>query len=97
MPSFVFVPNPRLEADIARDRSVRAAMLEAAEAAAEWARDHVPVDTGELQGSIHAEATDEGARVVAGTDHWIFPEFGTSEMAPSPYLRPSIDGVGLHR
>jgi len=57
-----------------------------------------PVDTGELRDSLHIEdAPDGGKRVVAGTDHWLFPEFGTSEMAAEPYLRPVIDDLGLHR
>lgn len=61
------------------------------------AKRRVPVDTGNLQRSIHLEyATDAGdkqAAVEVGTDvdYGKYVEFGTSRMAAQPYLRPALD------
>ena len=45
-----------------------------------------PVDTGTLAASI--TPTDEG---VAMVDYWVYPEFGTSRMAPRPFVRPAVN------
>jgi HK97 gp10 family phage protein len=58
-----------------------------AEDVATFARQMVPVDTGELRDSI--EVTGEG--VVAGTDHAVYVEFGTFKMTAEPFLRPAAD------
>lgn len=50
----------------------------------------VPVDTGELQESIHPESSAEGHFVVADADHALFVEQGTSKMQAQPYLRPAL-------
>ena len=54
----------------------------------------VPVDTGELMESIHDEdASGPGLvarRLIAGTDHAIYPEYGTSKMKAQPYFRPPL-------
>lgn len=69
-----------------------------AEEALADAQAHCPVDTGELRDSLHIEELpDGGKRIVVGTDHWVFPEFGTSEMPAQPFMRPVIDDLGLHR
>lgn len=73
--------------------SARAHLAEAVEHAqgllaediAEDAKRFAPVETGRLRDSIRAE----GNRVVVGVDYWQYPEFGTSEMAAEPYLRPA--------
>lgn len=90
-----FVPNP-LAAKIA-EIETKPQVSEAAQAVLNYARDHVPVDTGELRDSLELLDEGDGYRVQVGTDHWIFPEFGTSDMPAEPYLRPAIDDVGLHR
>ena len=41
------------------------------------AKEEVPVDTGELRDSIHGEISDKSGRIIAGTDHCLFVEFGT--------------------
>lgn len=41
------------------------------------AKEEVPVDTGELRDSIHGEREEGIGRIVAGTDHALFVEFGT--------------------
>lgn len=57
------------------------------------ARRGVPVDTGELQGSLEVEK-DESAKVyrVGSTDveHSVYVELGTRKMAAQPYLRPAL-------
>jgi len=47
----------------------------------------VPVDTGALQASIQALPD----RVIVGATYAPFVEFGTSNMAAQPYLRPAAD------
>lgn len=93
----VFIPRPDLEVAVAEEAAP--AVDEVAQAALDEAQSLCPVDTGELLASLHVEDGDApGAkRVVAGTDHWLYPEYGTSEMPAEPYLRPVIDSLGLHR
>lgn len=92
-----FIPNPLAES-IAKELAADD-IADIAEQGLEIARRLVPVDTGALRDSLHLEDADEegGKRIVTDSDHWIFPEFGTSEMPPQPYLRPIIDTLGLHR
>ena len=50
------------------------------------ARRRAPVDTGALLASI-----DSGAgRVTAGTDHWLYQEYGTRYQRAQPYMRPAL-------
>ncbi len=49
-----------------------------------------PVDTGALRDSISVECGETGADIVAGTDYAAYVEFGTSKMAPQPYLVPAL-------
>lgn len=93
-----FIPSPTLEKDILEEPLLEHGMKDLAEQGLEIAKRLVPVDTGELQDSLHVEETENGGQaIVAGTDHWQFPEFGTSEMAAEPYLRPVIDEIGLSK
>jgi len=57
----------------------------------ERAKEIVPVDTGELQESIHVEKGDSSGeyRVVASAAHAKFVEYGTSKMAAQPYITPA--------
>lgn len=92
----LFIPNP-LAGELAKLQAAPHVENVAEEALA-LAQAHVSVDTGELQASLHIEDTEDGGkRIVVGTDHWQFPEFGTSTMAAEPYMRPIIDELGLHR
>lgn len=68
-----------------------------AEEGAQVARDHAAVASGEMRDSIHTEETEDGFQIVIGTDHWIFPEFGTIWQAPQPAMRLVIDELGLQR
>jgi HK97 gp10 family phage protein len=47
----------------------------------------VPVDEGDLKAS---GKYDENA-VSYGTDHALYPEFGTIHQRPQPYLRPAYE------
>lgn len=53
---------------------------------AEDATRMAPMDTGALKASIHVR----GNKVVVGTDHWIYPEYGTENMRAEPYMRPAL-------
>lgn len=44
---------------------------------AKLAQENVPVDSGDLQSSIHAEAYSESGRIVANAAHAAYVEFGT--------------------
>jgi HK97 gp10 family phage protein len=51
----------------------------------------VPIDTGELHQSLHSEFPRPlVGRVWVGTDHWIYPEYGTRYMKAEPYMRPAL-------
>jgi HK97 gp10 family phage protein len=55
------------------------------------ARSLVPVDTGELLGTLRV--TYHGwnvGRVWVGSDHWSFNEYGTSKMDAQPFMRPAL-------
>lgn len=66
--------------------------------AAEEARRLAPVDTGELRDSITYEvrrtATTFAIVVLAGANHALYIELGTSRMSAQPYLRPVLDRIG---
>lgn len=55
------------------------------------ARSLVPVDTGELMGTLRV--TYHGwnvGRVWVGSDHWSYNEYGTERMAAQPFMRPAL-------
>ena len=57
------------------------------------ARNRAPVRTAKLRGSIHTVRSLAGlsAEVVADSDHAVFVEYGTSRMAPEPFMAPAAD------
>ena len=72
-----------------------AVMAAAGEAAAQEARAMCPVDTGRLRSSIGVSAGDGEAVVYANTDYAAYVEFGTSKMAPQPFMVPAaINAAG---
>ena len=86
------IPNPRFEAELHADPVFRARMDAVGEIGLEELRSRIPVLSGELLASAELiHLPDGGQRLQVGTDHWIFPEFGTSDMAAEPYLRPTLD------
>lgn len=56
-----------------------------------------PVDTGALRSSITVDFVGDGrggsmeAEIGPTVDYGVFQEFGTSKMAPQPYLGPALD------
>ena len=91
-----FVLNPLLEREIRAEAGVHRLVDDRADAALEYAEEHVAVESGELKASLHLEdAPDGGRRLVAGTDHWQYVEFGTIDDPAQPYLRPASQAVGL--
>jgi HK97 gp10 family phage protein len=58
---------------------------------ADAAKRIVPVDTGDLQDSIHPEVSADGMFVVADSEYAAFVENGTSKQAAQPYLRPALN------
>jgi len=57
---------------------------------AEYARAFVPVDTGALQAGIHTVSGGKyAASAVASAPYAAMVEYGTSKMAPQPYMLPA--------
>jgi len=57
-----------------------------------------PVDTGFLKNSIHTviQASNfrtYGAEVIADASYASYVEYGTSRMAPQPFMQPALDRV----
>ena len=62
------------------------------------AKQRAPVDTGFLRNSIvtHlsiANMRANGGEVVAEADYSVFVEYGTSRMAPQPFMNPALEAV----
>lgn len=94
------VVNPRIEVEIRTDLKFQAAIEEVGREGLEFAETHVPYDPlsneEHIRDTLRIERTAEGGRhIVAGTDHWWVPEFGTEDQAARPYLRPLITALGL--
>ena len=66
---------------------------DSAEQIKESAKELVPVKSGRLKNSI--EVTKEGDNYVIGSDlpYAGCVEYGTKDMAPTPYLRPALSEV----
>jgi len=63
-----------------------------------FAKTYAPVDTGFLRSSIHTVIKTNNLRVysaeiIADADYASYVEYGTSRMAPQPYLQPALDRV----
>lgn len=94
--TFLFVPDPTIAAQIKVDPEVGVAIGVVAAEALREAQSLAPVDTGRLRNSLRVERVEgNGWRVSVNVDYWNFPEYGTVNMAATPYLRPSLTAVGL--
>lgn len=51
----------------------------------------VPVDTGYLQSSIHAEGSGTSASFYADAEYAQYVEYGTYKMRAQPYFHPALD------
>ena len=54
-----------------------------------------PVDTGRLKNSIHLDPIGKADTIILadGVDYGVHQEFGTVNMPPSPFFRPSLDRI----
>ena len=68
-----------------------AAEMRVAKLALKTARDLVPVDTGETRDEMRVVRRRNGVAVESSTVASVFQEFGTSRMAPNPFIRPAVD------
>lgn len=50
------------------------------------------VDTGRLRASVSHSSSDKEVVVGTNVEYGPYIEFGTSKMAPRPYLRPTVQG-----
>lgn len=67
------------------------AAFRAAKGAAEMARSVAPVDAGELRREIRVVRQGNGRIAVeSATVHSAFQEFGTTRMAPNPFMGPAV-------
>jgi len=57
------------------------------------AKINAPVDTGNLRNSISADINGMSAEIGPTADYGIYLEYGTSKMAPQPFLGPAFDEV----
>ncbi len=86
----------RLRAASLRVGVEAAAVIHAgAEAAVREVRARCPVDEGEMRNSVGFDLLDAGLRAVIGpTDPAArFVEYGTSTVAPRPFVHPGVDAV----
>lgn len=90
-----FRPNRNFDRELQRQASYQARLAQAAEPAAEQAKQFAPVRTGDYRDSIKAVADAEGVRVQA-TDwkaNWI--EFGSIHNPVFAPLRKGVRAAGL--
>jgi HK97 gp10 family phage protein len=79
-------------ASLGIESMAEAAEMRVARFALETARDLVPVDTGETRNKMRVvRRRSGGVAVESSTVASVFQEFGTSLMAPNPFIRPSVD------
>jgi HK97 gp10 family phage protein len=76
---------------LANGPELLAVSMRAAKAGSAGAKRRARVDTGQMRNAIKARRITGGARVMGGTDHDIYNEFGTSRMSAQPFIRPSMD------
>lgn len=70
------------------------AAAHAAASAAEYARCVAPVDSGELRAGISSGRTGTlSAAVRSSAPHSAMVEYGTSKMAPQPYMLPAAQAT----
>lgn len=67
---------------------------DAAEELVYLAQELVPVRTGALKASIHADRIDHLAmQVRADVEYAAYVEYGTSRMAAQPYITPAMEAI----
>lgn len=68
------------------------ALTQSAKNVERGAKSRAPKDTGELSGAVYS-ATRGGrtAQIIAPTRYAMFNEYGTSKMAPQPFMAPALE------
>lgn len=86
-------------ARVAFHRAAQAKCLEVAERIVEHIKTDglVPVRTGRLRDSYHAEAEGSGAVVKTDADYWKYQEYGTRNTPAQPHVRPAYEAVRNER
>lgn len=92
-----FRPNPSFLAKLVTTVQFNRYMDRVGEAGLEIAKSLVRVDEGDLKASLHVEKEGPSRRVVAGTDHWLFNEFGSQSDPGQAFLRPIIPALRLRQ
>lgn len=64
---------------------------ESTKAVERGAKSRAPVDTGELRGSITSATRGNTGQVSAGARYAFYNEYGTSKMAPQPFMIPAVE------
>ncbi|MEJ7901849.1 MAG: HK97-gp10 family putative phage morphogenesis protein [Thermomicrobiales bacterium] len=52
---------------------------------------YAAVDTGEMRAGIYSVHGGLSATVSAPVEHSLYVEYGTSRMAPQPFIRPAVE------
>jgi len=78
--------------DVARKDAKQEALYASSVVVQGDASSRAPVDTGNLRSSIDYEVGTDNADVFATANYAEHVEYGTSNMAAQPFLRPAIDG-----
>lgn len=77
-----------IEAQIYREAA--AANEDAARAVLQEAKARCPVDTGRLRDSLEYSSSKDGFTVGSPLERSIYPELGTRNQVPKPYLVPGV-------
>jgi len=86
----------RFAADLARaavglDESAESAVERVSKAAHATAYQIAPVDTGDLRSGLRVRRVKNRAVVEVTSYYATFQEFGTTRMAPNPFIGPAFD------
>lgn len=81
-----------VQSDINKQSST--VLRKAAKAVERGAKSRAPVDTGTLQGDIYSAVRGKVAQIIAPTRYAQFNEYGTSRMAPQPFMTPALEAEG---
>ena len=77
--------------DVARDDAKQEALYTSSVVVQGDATLNAPVDTGNLRSSIDYEVSSDDADIFTPVQYAAHIEYGTSNMAAQPFLRPALD------
>lgn len=91
---FARFANDLLRASTGIDKMGERAAERVGQGALKAAIDFSPDDTGDLDRSLRMRRVGSTAIVETSLFYAAFQEFGTSQMAPNPFIRPALDEWG---